>query len=72
MVTPGPVAPGSPDMVRWSTNLTGDQWICEFTMIAKANVISQLVTCSPDRSIDNQALSDQRLQKIDELLNSKV
>ncbi|SHT67367.1 Uncharacterised protein [Mycobacteroides abscessus subsp. abscessus] len=35
-------------------------------------MISQLVTCSPDRSIDNQALSDQRLQKIDELLNSKV
>ncbi|BAX96815.1 hypothetical protein MSTE_01490 [Mycobacteroides stephanolepidis] len=71
-VTPGPVIPGSPDMVRWSTNLNGDQWICEFTVIAKANVISQLVTCSADRSIDNKALSDKRLQKIEELLNSKV
>jgi hypothetical protein len=59
-------------MVRWSTNLDGDQWICEFTVIAKANVISQLVTCSADRSIDNKALSDERLQKIEELLNSKV
>ncbi|WP_191987053.1 sensor domain-containing protein [Mycobacteroides franklinii] len=72
LVTPGPVTPGSPDMVRWSTNLAGDQWVCDFTVIAKANVISQLVTCSPDRSIDNQALSNQRLQKIDELLNSKA
>lgn len=71
-VTPGPLTSGSPDMVRWSTNLDGDQWICEFTMIAKANVISQLVTCSPDRSIDNTALSNRRLQKIDELVNSKV
>ncbi|MBA0048651.1 sensor domain-containing protein [Mycobacteroides sp. LB1] len=71
-VTPGPVVPGSPDMVRWSTNLNGDQWVCEFTVIAKANVISQLVTCSADRSIDNRALSNKRLQKIEELLNSKV
>ncbi|WP_235629528.1 sensor domain-containing protein [Mycobacteroides saopaulense] len=71
-VTPGPVTAGSPDMVRWSTNLDGDQWICEFTVIAKANVIAQLVTCSGDRSIDNTALSNQRLEKIEELLNSKV
>lgn len=71
-VTPGPVTRGSPDMVRWSTNLSGYQWICEFTMIAKANVISQVVTCSADRSINNQALSDARLAKIDELLNAKV
>ncbi|MGH3724252.1 MAG: sensor domain-containing protein [Mycobacterium sp.] len=71
-VTPTPVTPGSPDMVRWSTNLSADQWICEFTMIAKANVISQVVTCSADRSINNQVLSDARLKKIDELLNAKV
>ncbi|TEA03693.1 hypothetical protein CCUG60884_02548 [Mycobacteroides salmoniphilum] len=71
-VTPGPVVPGSPDMVRWSTNLNGDQWICEFTVIAKANVIAQLVTCSADRSIDNKTLSNDRLAKIEELLNSKV
>lgn len=71
-VTPSPVTAGSPDMVRWSTNLDGDQWICGFAVIAKANVIAQLVTCSGDRSIDNAVLSNQRLQKIEELLNSKV
>ncbi|MUM16259.1 sensor domain-containing protein [Mycobacteroides sp. CBMA 271] len=70
-VTPSPVTAGSPDMVHWSTNLGGDQWICEFTMIAKANVIAQVVTCSADRSLDNRALSEARLKKIDELLNAK-
>ena len=43
---------------------------CDFSVIAKTNVVSQLVTCSPDRSIDNEALVTKRLAKIDELLHS--
>lgn len=69
-VTPGPLLPGSEDMVRWTTSKADDRWVCEFATIAKANVISQVVTCSPDRSIDNRALADARLAKIESLLTS--
>ena len=36
-----------------------------------ANVISEIVTCSPDRSVDIGALIIKRLKKINELLNSR-
>jgi hypothetical protein len=61
---------GSPEVAQWTTNLAGQQWICDFAVIAKANVVSQIVTCSRDRSIDIQALVTKRLKKIEELLNS--
>jgi hypothetical protein len=44
---PAPLIPGSPDIAGWTTNLSGQQWICEFAVIAKANVVSQIATCSP-------------------------
>jgi hypothetical protein len=69
-VTPGPLIPGSPDVAHWTTNLSGQQWLCDFAVIAKANVVSQIATCSTDHSIDNQALVTKRLKKIDELLNA--
>jgi hypothetical protein len=69
-VAPGPLVPATPDVAHWTTKLLGDQWICDFSVIAKANVVSQIVTCSTDRSIDNQALVTKRLAKIEELLNS--
>jgi hypothetical protein len=69
-VAPGPLLPTVPDVVHWTTKIVGDQWTCDFSVIAKANVVSQLVTCSPDRSIDNEALVTKRLAKIDELLHS--
>jgi hypothetical protein len=34
-------------------------------------VISEIVTCSPDRSVDIGALITKRLKKINELLNSR-
>jgi hypothetical protein len=69
-VAPGPLLPTVPDVVHWTTKIVGDQWICDFSVIAKTNVVSQVVTCSPDRSIDNEALVTKRLAKIDELLHS--
>ncbi|WP_083341719.1 sensor domain-containing protein [Mycobacterium talmoniae] len=69
-VDPTPLTASAPEIAHWSTNLAGEQWICEFSVIAKANVVAEVVTCSPDRSIDNQALAAQRLAKIDELLHS--
>jgi hypothetical protein len=69
-VDPTPLIPGSPDVARWATNLSGHQWICDFAVIAKANVVSQIVTCSPDRTIDIQPLVTKRLKEIQELLNS--
>jgi PknH-like extracellular domain len=69
-VVPGPLSPAIPDVAHWTTNVLGERWICDFSVIAKANVVSQLVTCSPDRSIDHQALVAKRLAKIDELLNA--
>jgi PknH-like extracellular domain len=69
-VDPKPLVPGSPELAQWTTNLAGQQWICDFAIIAKANVVSQIVTCSPDRSIDIQALVTKRLKKIEELLHS--
>jgi hypothetical protein len=69
-VTPDPLVAGSADVAQWTTNLVGDNWVCDFAVIAKANVISQIVTCSVDHSIDNQALVAKRIKKIDELLNS--
>jgi hypothetical protein len=68
-VNPRPLIPGSPEVVHWMTNLAGHQWICEFGMIAKSNVVSQIVTCSADRSVDIEALITERLKKIEELLN---
>ncbi|HEY6858095.1 MAG TPA: sensor domain-containing protein, partial [Mycobacterium sp.] len=51
-------------------SLAGDEWICEFSVIALANVISEVVTCSTNQSIDNRAVTAGRLKKIEELLNS--
>jgi hypothetical protein len=50
--------------------LAGERWICDFSVVALANVASEIVTCSADRSIDNKALATNRLKKIEELLNS--
>lgn len=69
-VNPSPLAQSSPNVAQWATNLAGDKWVCDFAVIAKANVVSEIVTCSPDRSIDIQALVAKRLKKIDELLNT--
>jgi hypothetical protein len=67
-VDPAPLIPSLPEVAQWTTNLAGQQWICEFAVIAKANVVSEIVTCSPDRSIDIQAFVTKRLNKINELL----
>jgi PknH-like extracellular domain len=69
-VTPTPLIPDSPNIAHWSNSLAGDEWICEFSVIALANVISEVVTCSTNRSIDNRAVTAGRLKKIEELLNS--
>jgi hypothetical protein len=69
-VTPTPLIPGSPDVAHWRTNLTGHQWICDFAVIVKANVIAQIETCSPDRSIDIEPLVAKRLKEIQDLLSS--
>jgi len=69
-VSPSALVPGSPEVARWATKLGGEQWFCDFALIAKANVVAQIVACSPDHSIDIQALVTKRLKKIDELINS--
>jgi hypothetical protein len=69
-VTPAPLIPGSPDVAHWTTNLTGQQWICDFAVIVKANVIAQIETCSLDRSIDIEPLVAKRLKMIQDLLSS--
>jgi len=69
-VDPTPLQAGSPEVVQWSTKLEGEQWFCDFAMIAKANVVAQIVTCSPDHSVDIQTLIAKRLKKIEELINS--
>ncbi|WP_372458026.1 sensor domain-containing protein [Mycobacterium fragae] len=69
-VNPAPLIPDSPDIAHWSTKLAGERWICDFSLVALANVASEIVTCSADRSIDNKALASKRLKKIEELLNS--
>ena len=71
-VTPAALIPGSPDVAHWTTNLSGQQWVCDFAIIAKVNVVSQIETCSPDRSIDIQPLVTKRLKEIQDLLNSTV
>lgn len=70
IVDPAPLKPESSNMAQWSTKLSGEQWICEFSVIALANVISEVVTCSTNRSVDNRAIAAGRLKKIEELLNS--
>ncbi|MGA8545836.1 MAG: sensor domain-containing protein [Mycobacterium sp.] len=69
-VNPAPLISDSPNIAHWSTSLAGDQWICEYSVIALANVISEVATCSANRSIDNGAVAAGRLKKIQELLNS--
>lgn len=69
-VIPAALIPESSGIAHWSTNLAGDRWICDFSVIALANVVSEIVTCSPDRSINSQAIATNRLKKIEELLNS--
>jgi hypothetical protein len=71
-VNPTPLTSSPPEVVQWSTNLAGQQWVCDFAVIAKANVIAQIVTCSPDHSVDIKTLVTKRLQKIDQLINSRV
>ncbi|QLL10318.1 sensor domain-containing protein [Mycobacterium vicinigordonae] len=69
-VNPGPLVASTPEVAQWTTNLAGQRWVCEFAVIAKANVISEIVGCSPDRTVDVAALVVKRLKKIDELLKS--
>jgi len=69
-VDPRPLVPSSPEVAQWATKLTGEQWVCEFALIAKANVAAEIVTCSADRSVDIQTLVTKRLKKIEELLHS--
>lgn len=69
-VDPAPLVATEPEVARWSTNLSGYRWICEFSVIAVANVISDIVTCSADRSIDIAALTATRLERIRQLLQS--
>ncbi len=70
-VNPAPLIQSPPEAVQWMTNLAGQKWICEFAVLAKANVVSEIVTCSPDRSVDIGALVTKRLKKINDLLNSR-
>jgi len=35
-VDPAPLVASSPEVPSWATNLAGQQWICEFAVIAKA------------------------------------
>lgn len=69
-VNPSALVQSPPEVAQWATNLAGQQWVCQFAVIAKANVIAQIVTCSPDRSVDIQTLVAKRLKKIEELLRS--
>ncbi|QNI09500.1 sensor domain-containing protein [Mycobacterium kubicae] len=69
-VNPAPLVPSQPEVAQWMTNLGGQQWACDFAVISKANVVSQIVTCSPDRSVDIEGLVAKRLKKINDLLNS--
>lgn len=69
-VNPSPLVQSPAEVTQWKTDLAGQKWICEFAVLAKANVVSQIVTCSPDRSVDIAALVTKRLKKINELLNS--
>jgi hypothetical protein len=69
-VDPSPLVPGSREVARWTTKLEGDQWICDFAVIAMANVVSQIVTCSTDHSVDIQTLVAKRIKKIQELISS--
>jgi hypothetical protein len=69
-VNPAPLIPDSPNIAHWSTRMASEQWICDFSMIALANVIAEVATCSANRSIDNRAIAAGRLKKIEELLNS--
>lgn len=70
MVNPAALVQSPPEVARWMTNLAGQKWVCEFGVIAKANVISEIVACSPDRSVEIGALITRRLEKINELLAS--
>ncbi|OBS02949.1 hypothetical protein A9W98_12140 [Mycobacterium gordonae] len=70
-VNPAPLTPSPPEAAQWTTNLADQQWICEFAVLAKANVVAEIVTCSPDRSVDIGTLVTKRLKKINELLNSR-
>jgi len=70
-VNPAPLTQSPPEVAQWMTNLAGQQWVCEFAVLAKANVVAEIVTCSPDRSVDIAALVTKRLKKINELLNSR-
>ncbi|OBA82511.1 hypothetical protein A9W99_01970 [Mycobacterium sp. 1164966.3] len=69
-VVPAALQPSTAEVAQWSTKLQGDQWICDFAVIAMANVVSQIVTCSPDHSVDIKALVAKRIKKIEELINS--
>jgi PknH-like extracellular domain len=69
-VNPTPLVPSSPEVVHWATKLGSEQWFCDFVLIAKANVVSQIVACSTDHSVDIQALVAKRIKKIDELIAS--
>jgi hypothetical protein len=69
-VNPKPLVQSQPEVARWSTNLGGQQWVCDFAVIAKANVVAQIVTCSTDHSVAIETLVAKRLEKINQLINS--
>lgn len=69
-VKPSSLIPVSADVAHWTTNLSDSQWICDFAIIAKANVVSQIETCSADRSFDIAPLITKRLKEIEDLLES--
>jgi PknH-like extracellular domain len=69
-VEPAALQPSSAEVAEWSTKLQGEQWICDFAVIAMANVVSQIVTCSPDHSVNIKPLVAKRIKKIEELINS--
>lgn len=71
-VNPTALVPSSPEVAQWSTNLVGQHWVCDFAVIAKANVVAQIVTCSADHSVDIQTLITKRLEKINQLINSRA
>ena len=62
-VNPTPLVPTAPEVAQWGTKLAGEQWFCDFAVIAKANVVAQIVTCSPDHSLRHPGVGYQAAQE---------
>lgn len=72
-VQPSPLTdPQSSHIVTWSTSLTDVQWLCDFAVVAEANAMSELVTCSYDHKPNVLALARQRLETIERLMQLRV